>query len=89
MFIGGGDARGRFVEQKTCGSSAKAEATSSSFFSPCESEAATVLSRWLNPNISATSRTRCLICTSPRAARPDANVFLPGDNRRAYRFRHG
>ena len=65
----------------TCGSSAKAEATSSSFFSPCESAAATVSSRWVSPKMSATSRTRAL--TSPsarqRGEQPPALV-LPRDD---------
>src|SRR5262245_3225034 len=47
-----------------CGSSAKAEATSSNFFSPCESAAARVSSRLLNPKISATLPTRSWISAS-------------------------
>ena len=39
----------------TCGSSANAEATSSSFFSPCDSAAATASSRARRPKMSATS----------------------------------
>jgi len=60
----------------TCGSSANADATSNSFFSPCDSVMATVSSRGPSPKISATSATRALIPASAERRAKNCQRFF-------------